>query len=281
MARTDVHKPSGINPADYEYVGQECIKIEGIGDCYYVQVMRKRITEHMKKTGGTYSKHMHGGNCMVCGNVKAIYTVLFYHAKSNTYIRFGSNCAEKLEMSYSEENAFRNAVDNARKAIAGKKKAYALLADNDYLSAWYLYITPQVEVHDKYEENTIRDMVGKLVKYGYLSDRQWPYLGKLLKQISNRAEVEAKRAQERESALDCPSGRVTITGEVMKVSFIENAYGARDVVTVKDTRGFLVWGTLPRFLSDAKRGDTVTFKATVTPSDKDAKFGFYKRPTKK
>jgi hypothetical protein len=89
---------------------------------------------------------------------------------------------------------------------------------------------------------------------------------------------------------------------------------------VKDDRGFKVWGSIPSCLQlfdievseeieadhverirnnghdvkhvDGKwilttqqqrsldKGDRVRFTATVTPSNDDAKFGFYKRPTK-
>jgi hypothetical protein len=41
-----------------------------------------------------------------------------------------------------------------------------------------------------------------------------------------------------------------------------------------------VWGSAPKSLDDAERESRITFTATVTASDKDAKFGFFKRPTK-
>lgn len=98
--RTDIHRPSAINPAEYEYVGPEHIKIEGFGDCAYVLEMRRRIQEHMTRTGGTYAHVETTGNCQVCGSVNMIYSVLFYHRPSNTYIRTGQDCADKLDMGY-------------------------------------------------------------------------------------------------------------------------------------------------------------------------------------
>jgi len=54
-------------------------------------------------------------------------------------------------------------------------------------------------------------------------------------------------------------------------------------MTVKDNNGFVVWGSIPSIdgrVANCAKGDTITFSATVTPSDKDPKFGFFKRPTK-
>jgi hypothetical protein len=48
-------------------------------------------------------------------------------------------------------------------------------------------------------------------------------------------------------------------------------------VTVKATEGYIVWVTVPSGM-EALRGALVSFKATLTPSDTDAKFAFAKRP---
>ena len=60
--RTDTHRPSAIIPDDYQYVACECIKTEGdIELCDLQHENRQIIREHMAQTGGTYSKHEHGG----------------------------------------------------------------------------------------------------------------------------------------------------------------------------------------------------------------------------
>jgi hypothetical protein len=91
--------------------------------------------------------------------------------------------------------------------------------------------------------------------------------------IKARAETEVKT--------DCPEGRIVITGEVvgMKEQFTD--FGACLKITVKDDRGFAVWLTCPSSIEHGlERGARVTMTATVTRSDRDASFGFGKRPTK-
>lgn len=123
--RTDTHRPSAIDPTEYQFVAFEYVKLDDIGACYFLQTERARISAHMERTGGTYSGHEHGGNCMVCGNVLATYTVLFYHEKTNSYVRMGDICAQKCDMAYSdgEFDAFKRHIDNVRANKAGEAES--------------------------------------------------------------------------------------------------------------------------------------------------------------
>lgn len=293
--RTDVHKPSTIIPEDYEYVGQDYMKIESFGDCTVIQQERAKIKAHMAKTGGNYSRHEHGGNCMVCGSVMALYTALFYHQKTNSYVRMGQDCALKCDIG--DEAAFRSfraGIKDARDLHTGKAKAQALLADRGLEQAWPIH--RDICKDDKYfdqpqEERTIADVVEKLVKYGSLSDKQYGLIKSLLQRIATRAERLAKREQERAAAKPCPTGRIEITGTVLSTKYQPSDYAPGGEVlkmTLKATDGWVVYGSVPSCLQlfqdgDVQRGlkygDQVKFKATVTPSDKDNKFGFFKRPT--
>lgn len=292
--RTDVHAPSTITPEDYQYVAQEYMKIESFGDCEIVQANRKLIREHMARTGGKYSGHEHGGVCMVCGSVNAIYTVLFYHAKTNSYVRMGQDCAEKCEMGDSEAfNAFRAGVKNALEARAGKAKAKAILEQNGCVMAWDVYETAMKVGPDtmQYEEKTIWDMVSKLIKYGSLSDAQLGFLKKLLERMSTRAERQAQREEERRNAKPCPTGRVIVDGVILSTKWQESQFGNTLKMLVKTEDGWCVWGTMPNSIAlmpscdgkdltrGADKGDRVRFMAQVSPSNDDPKFGFFKRPT--
>lgn len=92
---------------------------------------------------------------------------------------------------------------------------------------------------------------------------------------------DAKRAEEKAERTEVPVGRMVITGEILSVKERESDFGVTFRMTVRDARGFVVNGTVPRaILFDAVAGATVTFTATVEASADDKTFGFYSRPAK-
>lgn len=88
----------------------------------------------------------------------------------------------------------------------------------------------------------------------------------------------------------CPTGRTVITGTVISTDIKDTPWGNRYVCTVRDDRGFTVWGSEPAIkfvdqhgLSGSHAlsiGDRITFTATIEPSDRDESFGFFNRPAK-
>jgi hypothetical protein len=106
-------------------------------------------------------------------------------------------------------------------------------------------------------------------------------LVRLQKYAEEQREAEcAKRDAAHEAGEDAPEGRAVITGTILAFKRQESMYGDVLKMLVQDDRGFRVWGTVPSSLDDAERESRITFTATVTASNKDAKFGFFKRPTK-
>jgi hypothetical protein len=296
--RQDIHKPSAIIPDDYEYVAESFMKVEGLGDALCLKEQREIIAAHRERTGGSYAQVETSGNCQVCGSVNALYTSLFYHALSNTYVRMGHDCADKCHCGgEAQRNAFRRSVENVREAQAGKRKAQALLVDAGLATAWALYsadymaiptlITRKDEAGEvisttlPYEETTIRDIVGKLVKYGSISEATWSLIRKLVERLPERdkrnAEYAAKRAEEKAAAKPAPTGRIKIEGTVLKVEERESGFGMRTVMTVKTDEGWLCWSTVPTGATVAK-DSRIVFIATVTPSANDPKFAWAKRP---
>lgn len=301
--RTDIHRPSAINPEDYAFVGIEYDRMDEVGSHMVLAANRIAISNHMKATGGTWSRHEHGGNCQVCG-AAAIYTAVFYHEDSNSYIRTGFDCASKLDMGDPAAfRSFRAAVRDAREAQAGKRKAAALLADAGLEAAWEWYTynangsdqKKLLEVgalfakegahpdggplyYGTREFDTLCDIVSKVVRYGNLSEAQAKYLRTLVDRILRSAEIKAEREAERAAALDAPEGRQTVDLEVLKVELRDSNFGEVLRMTAKHADGWLCWGTVPRRLSDIKRGDRIKLTATFSPSDTDAKFAFFKRP---
>ena len=286
MKRTDTHRPSAINPAEYEYVALELIPIgrytgDIMSDCAIIQAERIRIRAHMERTGGTYSRHEHGGNCMVCGSPNAIYTILFYHALTNTYVRMGTDCAEKCEMAvYGDIDAFKKGIDRAMEHKAGKAKAQAVLASLNLSAAWELYVS-ETRVSE-YEETTIIDMVGKLVTYGSLSERQINFMHSLFGKIATREERKAAEQAAYDAAVEFPNidGRIAFDGTVLGFRHTDSVYGPVTKMLIQSVDGWKAWGTLPLAICNVEKGAHITFVARFSPSTDDPKFGFFSRPTK-
>lgn len=272
--RTDIHRPSAIEPADYYFVALGYQKCEGLEDVYAIQQNQARLQAHIEQTGATFSRHEHGGNCHICG-AHCIYTVVFHHVPTNTLIETGMDCAEKMDMGDADSfRTFRDQVQAAVKHRAGKMKAKQILADQNLNLAWELYELEEDPTDEPFRECkacqglgcdhcngqggwqnafwTTKHIVGKLVQYGDVSQKQMDYLRKLVDRVDRWQEIEAERKAkqeaERAAAEDCPEGRVKITGEVVSTRVQETRYGTQFKMLVKDDRGFKVWGTIPSAL---------------------------------
>jgi len=222
--------------------------------------------------------------------------VLFYHPKTNTYIRTGFDCAQKLDMGDEREfRSYQAACKSALELKAGKIRAQAILSEAGLSRAWDIHQNTQFI--DGTPEGIVSDIVDKLIRYGSISEKQEELIGKLLYRIEHQAEIDAQREREREMAAPCPNGRHLVTGEVLKTEVRSSMYGDVLKMLVKTDGGFLLWGTVPACLEiieetkkegtdtwteqrGLQRGDRVEFTATLTRSDRDEKFGFFKRPTK-
>lgn len=278
--RTDIHRPGAIIPEDYRYVSLGHVKIEGLGDCWVAQEEARILRDDMARTGGKFSGHAHGGNCHVCG-AHCIYTVIFHHEETNSYIRTGQDCAEKLEMGDAERfRVFRDAIKAYEEHRAGKLKARGVLEKLGIPEAWKLVEATEEERRWwRDEESTALDLVRKLVSYGYLSEPQERYLRTLLDRIERRPEIEARRKAERER-----SQFVGVVGEKIDipvtVTFSKvlpgGQYGPTTLVSMKDDAGNSIrWfasgakqhqeqvGGSAEWVDDFERGKRYRLRATV------------------
>jgi hypothetical protein len=303
--RTDVHAPSVVVPEDYEFVAFENIRMDDFGACAVMQDNRARIKAHMEQTKGRYSNHAHGGVCMVCGNANAVYTVLFYHAKTNTYIRMGDNCAQKTEMSYGDISYFVKAIRLQAKLAKGKRAAAEQWKDamlgralEIALESRELPVIPglgyefnaETEAQDKAAWDAWREreqkwqhgfklgsMLATTEKHGVLSEKMVSAAKWLADKHDRYDALQKERAAEREVAAPCPTGRVRVEGTVLSVKEHESMFGITTKMTVKAAAGYIIWATVPSGTT-VERGQEVAFMATVTPSATDPKFGVGKRP---
>jgi hypothetical protein len=275
--RTDIHRPAEIVPSEYEFIGiwYDPAEISEVGGGFALRQERENIKRFMDEHGARWATHEHGGTCQCCG-AHALYLAAFYHEHHNEMIRVGQECAYKLHMGCeSAFNAARRKVSDARGYATGKARARLQLEEKGLLAAWTLW-----EAKSSVDSDTeiVIDMIGKLISYGDLSDKQWEFLKRLLYRIENREALEAQRAAEKATAQDCPTGRVDIVGTVLSTKVVEGYYGDTLKMFVKTSEGYTLWGTVPKGLT-AERGQEVRFKATIERSKDDPKHGYFSRPT--
>lgn len=161
-----------------------------------------------------------------------------------------------------------------------------------FMTQWQELSAATREIVNVYASRVFDDKHGKPMRYVTVS--QCPQdiceaiheklVGDLIRlqkyQQEQRDAERAERDAAHEAGENAPEGRVVITGTVLAFKVQESMYGDVLKMLVQDDRGFRVWGSVPSSLDDAERESRITFTATVTASDKDAKFGFFKRPTK-
>ena len=102
----------------------------------------------------------------------------------------------------------------------------------------------------------------------------------LEEQKRREEELEEARRIEREAyekaePVPVTEERIQFSGVVLGTKVVETMWGDTTKCLFQDDRGFKIWGG---FIGN--RGDKLSFVARVQVSEDDAKFGFYKRPTK-
>jgi len=258
MARTDIHRPSVIKTDAYvlvgfKYIGPADANFGFIGDDRFA------IAHHIKQTGGRYSHHDHGGTCGVCGAYAHTLGV-FWHQDTNTYINAGEECSHKLDAGEDIAfRAFKKRIAAGLETARGKARAQKVLADNSLTAAWDI----AEGTVDKWEENTIRDIVRKLIQYGDISEKQLAFLAKLVAQIPTREAANAARA-----AADASSQHIGTVGKretfaltIQWVKYFEGAFGATYIHGLKDAAGNVVIYKGSKCLGE--KGAAITVKATV------------------
>ena len=289
--RTDIHRPSAIRPEEYDFVA---IIYHGPFTFELNEFERKLLNDHMNRTGGKLSQHEHGGTCHVCGAF-AMNLCYFYHNPSNTYIVTGTECAEKME--FRDPALFRKFTRNreeARKNLAGKKKAEALLVErggeelfdkivtlfnNDFGGNTLIHFV-DADQRLQWSIYTAANIVRKLIRYGNLTEKQWNFLNNLVKNIFSWEEKKAEENAKKELIPDAPEGKVVISGTILSAKVQEDFYGYSYKMLVESKDGWKVWSTVPKSLGKVEKGEQVEFTATLTRSEKDRTFAFAKRPSK-
>lgn len=289
MTRTDTHRPSVLDPAEYLEVGSFDAHYK---DGYYE--VDPGFEDH------EYSGvHAENGKCDHCGT-RIRYGVIFHHEPSDTLVAVGLTCARTLGLNSLSEKEIKAKAEHHRilKMIAAWKQERPENAEAaDYIDAMFAadgeYRDAMEEWNDKgcvgpapqarIRYNTFVSDVGrKLRRYGSLSEKQVEAILKAKAGAEKYQAMKDEEAAKLAEAAPLAEGRYEITGDVISVKSGENDYGYWIKMLVKMDDGNKVYGTAPGSLlgTGSLTGSRVTFSAKVERSRDDEHFGFFSRPTK-
>lgn len=293
MARTDIHRPSAaeFDPEDYDCF--DVFDLHPDARQGQARISAVRILQDRGYTsGGVYGM----GQCSHCG-AQLRYTALMTHEPTKTYLWVGEQC-----LTNRFESTTKAQFQQLRKAAAldraaqRRKAAFLRLCDEHSALVWATYahnigVAGQAgetwaEVNGKgWAVTTLDSIARKVRQYGEMSPRQLDLTVKLVDELVTAEAETARKAAElaaQPPAQPVPAGKAVVEGEIVSTRWQDNPYGPGGCVKmlVLVDAGWKVWGTKPAALDDAGVGDRVRFTATVSPSDDDPSFGFFKRPTK-
>lgn len=267
--RNDVHSPKNLVTENYGYVAAFDTQAPGWAMSDWAKEIIRKVNQTNPDRGMNQCHH--------CG-ARLRYVAVMEYTLNGDYIAIGETCLEnRFELASQEFHRLRKAAELDRLAQKTRTAVIEWCTANPDL-AWMGAkdgsLIPEI-VADNY---WIADQVRKLHRYGNLFDSTAEGVRKTIR--GAEAFAARKAAEALEPVVPVVEGKQQITGEVLSVKTQYNDFGSRLVMTVKDDRGFKVWGSVPASLPNLERGDRVVFSATVEKSDRDESFGFFKRPTK-
>lgn len=245
-------------------------------------------------------------SCDHCGT-RFAHGVFYLHRPTSEVVAVGHICAEET-MSLPHRvillrKRAEKAAATARKTARLADEAAAFRADHaDLIAHIEAFATPLADIGEFKGNHFYASLLEKLARYGSLTPNMVAAVERNIeKDLTYRAKRKMRFEMEaKEFKVAVVEGRGPISGEVLSTKVVYSAYGSTLKMLVKDAaRGFKVWGSVPSSLrgdhdgwwtedkvwvdatrSEVKVGDTVSFTATVTRSDDDEYFGWFKRPAK-
>lgn len=270
-----VHNPTNFEPRDYEVQGYYDNKrpvYYGQGAENFSLEVTAWESELRFAFGDDWRSKIH--HCAHCGNGTVRWITAVKHMPSGDVIVFGAVCTKRL--GFVDKHEFKLAQlqsrDEARKVRIGIWKAReAFLDARPELRAAVACID-----HPEHAKNVFaKDVLRKLDQYGSLSEKQ-------VAAVLQSVQRDIERAKEAAVAVtvvkgDAPSGRVTVTGNVLSTKIVEREFGSTLKMLVQLDNNSRVWCTVPSG-SNVERNNRVTFTATFEVSKDDKSFAFGKRP---
>lgn len=272
--RTDIHRPSLMDPAEYQYLG--CFyqgRSDEMHDAYGRDHadLNRAIRAH-GNPAKFHGNHEARGTCDHCGAAFA-HGVVFLHTPTREQVTVGHICAANTVGLPSAAAVARRRNEQAAQREREIAEAVEACPEDVRMAL-------QAN-HDSDRPNQfLSDLYGKLYRRGWaLSERQ---IEAVRRSVTRQAEFDARRAAEAALLADAPAlreGRYKITGEVLSTKWQDSMYGMTLKMLVRIDDGNKVYGTVPSSMSEDIRGERIEFTAQVERSRDDDHFGFFKRPT--
>lgn len=298
--RTDAHRPSVLEPADYEYVGftdsggRAWEGAVNYGEQHGYSEWAKDFDYDAERSR---INKIHPGGCDSCGANNLRYRGYYRHVPTGDVIVLGIDCMEKMEF-------------ESREVMVAKKRSAAYFEQQLRVKAVYEWadLAPEnAEAHEFLSishaqgssHEFLMDVRDKLYRFGRLSERQ---VAAVLRIKTPPVSLEEQLGIEPAPVIE---GRIGIEGTVLAQKAKETIYGVIEKMLVLDDRGFKIWVTAPESIlsalsseqhalwnreahespedyptTDTLKTRRVKFMAKVTRSDRDETFGFGSRPSK-
>ncbi len=275
--RTDVHSPTNLVTEDYDFVGYVDLHPDD-GRTHWIDQSAAVLDDADTPWANT-------GQCGHCG-ARIRYAAIVRHNPTQTTMLVGEQClGNRFERATTEFQVMRKQATLDRKLQRIKNERLEWFAINPDREVAYNWAAEQVQAGEWGFDGMRSNFVSLIKRNGSTTDK---FVAAILRDMvrterfqAERAIQDAERAAERATAEPVPTANgEVLVGEVVSTKLQENDYGVRVVMTVKEDRGFLVWGTVPAAIDGVEKGDRVEFTANVKPSDRDDKFGFFSRPRK-
>lgn len=284
QARTDIHRPSALIPADYVYVMDFS---QAVPELRQPAINRDEANAIYRLKGA----HIHGGifSCDVCG-ARYTYGTLFAHAASGQVISIGHDCADKLEFLRDSGAAERT----YKQAKAASMLALQRIERHLDIVAWARANRSLLRAL-RCKHSIVKDIRARLISTGC----RWGLSAKQAELVL-KLDEQSRQPAEKHVAAPATTGRTLVEGRVVSAKLHDSDYGSTMKITVKVETAegsWLAWGTLPAAIEreacaewsavhqgalptprDLLTGRKVAFEASLVQG-RDPHFAIFKRPT--
>jgi hypothetical protein len=290
MTRSDIHRPTAIDPENYDHVdsydlgtGVDADVVSRrmfIKDVARLDAEGKRLADHLEAGSWRYT-------CGTCGQVGLRYVALVVHAETGEYMVVGGTCiGTTFQTARAELDRLQAAAAEARKKAALLAGFNELLANHPEIAEAPLLIeraftfdeTAGQYWHERHRKSwaasTLKDIMGKARQYGgEISEKQIAFAARLVAELieaeavtaQKDAEHAAKRAEEVNAAIGEIGERRQFTGEVVWAKNVANDFdpygGDKTIMIIRTAEGTIKW--FASKVIEVNRGSKISFTATV------------------